>query len=455
MMNCKNTRLRQLQDITINKHHYHHPTRTSTNSHRLSLRHKCRNIGVVLLICYYMLSLLSTIRATATAYLHTTPPTTRRRTTATIAHTRSRLFGQGQVIGGFGRNCHYKSLLLSGRGGGSSHLGSRRMMMTTTTLSSGSTSTTEEHNSAAMFEVEQKFQLMKNNDGDIGGDIDSTTNQRIQQRLKELHFVPKKTIKFVDWYFDTNDNILSTQYDCWLRYRGLLKKEDEKGDNDVIVKGSWQLKKGQNDATSKTTVYQEIEGDEAVVASISVLIDNTKIIEGGVRDDDNNNVRGTNSPTTFDGYEIPKLPLDKLPNDQVKVGNLLIPFCRIVTTRSSWAFNGGDDGHDDTDFYGLDVDLDMTNSGYCVGEVEAVVEKEEDIPIAKERIQNLINEITQESNNDDNNSSSEKEKKKDKDSIPLGKLEHFLVNNRPDHYKACIESGSMQSKYNFKKNGNH
>ena len=374
-------------------------------------------------------------RVTAASFLQSQTRTNQR--TRTIRA----LFGQHSKWSdprGFGTNC----FVFSGGGGGRGQILCRYPTSTMTMAATAQSSSA----GTSMFEVEQKFQLMNDNDGDNGGDIDSTTNQRIQQRLKELHFVPKKTIKFVDWYFDTNDNILSTQYDCWLRYRGLLKKEDEKGEDDVIVKGSWQLKKGQNDATSKTTVYQEIEGDEAVVASISVLIDNTKIIEGGVRDDDNNNVSGTNSPTTFDGYEIPKLPLDKLPNDQVKVGNLLIPFCRIVTTRSSWAFNGGDDGHDDTDFYGLDVDLDMTNSGYCVGEVEAVVEKEEDIPIAKERIQNLINEITQESNNDDNNSSSEKEKKKDKDSIPLGKLEHFLVNNRPDHYKACIESGSMQLK---------
>ena len=287
-----------------------------------------------------------------------------------------------------------------------------------------------------MFEVEQKFQLMSDNDGDSGGDTTTTTTttNQIQQQLKELHFVPKKTIKFVDWYFDTNDTILSTQYDCWLRYRGLFKEKEEENEEDVIVKGSWQLKKGQNDATSKTTVYQEIEGDEAVVASITVLIDSKKAEKKA----DNDNVSGRSSrPTTFDGYEIPKLPLDNLSNDQVQVGNLLLPFCRIVTTRSSWAFNNNNNDNDG-DFRGLDVDLDMTNSGYCVGEVEAVVEKEADIPIAKERIQLLINQITHVDNND--NSS------KKKDTIPLGKLEHFLVNNRPDHYKACVESGSMQSK---------
>jgi hypothetical protein len=40
------------------------------------------------------------------------------------------------------------------------------------------------------------------------------------------------------------------------------------------------------------------------------------------------------------------------------------------------------------------VDLDATNTGYGVGEVETVVEDASDIAEAKERVQSLISRIT-------------------------------------------------------------
>ena len=300
---------------------------------------------------------------------------------------------------------------------------STRLMMTT--KSTGSPSVPEESQKESspspILEIEQKFQLL--------GD-----ENNIEQRLKELNFIPKQTIKFVDWYFDTDDIILSTK-DYWLRYRGLLSS-GHTDDESVVVKGSWQLKKGQNDPTSRTTVYKEIEGEKAVSTAISVLIDNS--INTQRSTEGNKKATGDDCNTTFDGFEIPKMPSSE---DHTDISCLLSPFCRIVTTRSSWVYNGEAADDSDNAYNGLDVDLDMTNSGYAVGEVEAVVEKDSEILNAKRRIQNLIDELTKSSR-----PPSLDDKKQREERPPLGKLEHFLVNHRPDHYKVCLESGSIQRK---------
>jgi thiamine-triphosphatase len=105
----------------------------------------------------------------------------------------------------------------------------------------------------------------------------------------------------------------------------------------------------------------------------------------------------------------------------------LVPFAKIETHRSSWMFDG-----DSEAYGGLTVDLDGTRYGYIVGEVEAVVYKVSDVPLAKDRIHSLVQQITE-----DQDTSTH---------IPVGKLEHYLIHNRPKHYKACVEGGSIQDK---------
>jgi adenylate cyclase class IV len=229
----------------------------------------------------------------------------------------------------------------------------------------------------SLLEVEQKFQLTDS------GDLES--------RLNNLGFVPKDTSMFVDWYFDTEKNYLSTQ-DCWLRFR-------EKGG-----KGRWELKRGRGHTSS--TVYEESEGEEAISIALSLAPETAK-------SDFGNN--------EFDGFEAPKLPIDE--------SHGLFPFCRLETTRSSWIVDPKVDGNI---YAGLGVDLDATNTGHSVGEVETVVETDGEVLEAKARVEALIAKLTENSGSDEGPA--------------VGKIEHFLMNYRPEHYDACVKSGVMQEK---------
>jgi thiamine-triphosphatase len=287
----------------------------------------------------------------------------------------------------------------------------------------------QEKKSKPQFEIEQKFQLLSS-----GRD-----NQAIEERLRQLNFENKGTIRFVDWYFDSEDVALSTR-DYWLRFRETENRRHE---------GTWQLKKGtsggQNSASSSTTVYIEIEGKDAISTALAELTHCTTsssyvaepIMDGSIGD-----------------FNTPEFPEDG-------AKELLAPFCRIVTTRSSWALKGvtNDDTiayninkadadlHLDPSLVGLTVDLDCTDTGFAVGEVEAVVESESDIPQAKLRIQFLVDKLKtargslEEVNSSNNNGCIG-------DGPAIGKLEHYLMIHRPDHYKACIQSGSIVGKNN-------
>lgn len=228
------------------------------------------------------------------------------------------------------------------------------------------------------LEVEQKFALL---DGNV---------TRVEARLMEIGFRKRGEKDMVDWYFDTPDpNWILTPRDCWLRYREV--------DTGAAL---WQLKRGRRHEGDGATVYEELEGDEAIEASLSVLantIESSMVLE------------------EFEGRPVPKLPRP--------LG--LVPFARIETHRSSWTFSDESEAYD-----GLTVDLDGTQYGYMVGEVEAVVSDESNVPLVKERIINLIRQIFPEQD-----ASSQ---------VPVGKLEHFLIRQRPEHYKACIEGGSIQ-----------
>jgi adenylate cyclase class IV len=226
------------------------------------------------------------------------------------------------------------------------------------------------------LEVEQKFQI--------------TDSTNLESKLKELGFSSKGSAMIVDWYFDNDKNYLTTR-DCWLRYR-------EKG-----KAGQWELKKGRGD--QGTTVYEELEGEQAYLAAASILeeaaLESTEIAK---RDQE----------TTLDGFQVPEIPLPK------SYG--LHPFCRLETKRSSWYTEASD-----SPYAGLSVDLDSTNTGHTVGEVEIVCDEAE-VEIGKKRVQTLIMELT---GNDGSDSST----------TAVGKLEHFLLNNRPEHYAACVASG--------------
>eukprot|EP00980_Cylindrotheca_fusiformis_P007547 scaffold1561_cov129-Cylindrotheca_fusiformis.AAC.39 len=231
------------------------------------------------------------------------------------------------------------------------------------------------------LEVEEKFQLS-----------DSTS---LESRLKELGFVPSAEVSFVDWYFDTERNQLTLQ-DCWLRFR---EKAGEKG--------KWELKRGRSSHHSSSTVYEETEGKEAVSIAVSMLPTDT-IVE-----------KRTSNVETYDGFAVPKFT-------GYENGIPFQPFCRLETRRSSWKVNPNELNNV---HFGLLVDLDETDTGHAVGEVEMVVEDEDGVADAKRRVRDLVIKLT--------------EGDRRQDSPTEGKLEHFLRTRRPQHYAACVKCGIL------------
>lgn len=225
-----------------------------------------------------------------------------------------------------------------------------------------------------VLEVEEKFSLMDRNMAEL------------EDRLRELGFRASEQVSMVDWYFD-NGNYDLLRQDCWLRWR------------ETAVDGQWQLKRGQV-KQSTTTVYQEIEGVQAVELACSLLPQRAEAGQG--------------RPTINCDHPIPLLPFPNLG---------LTPFARIVTQRSSWKVAAGK-------FRDLTVDLDATDFGYTVGEVEAVVEDKDATTSARKLVQarKLVHELIQETGG----SASGR---------VAGKLEYYLQRNCPDVFQICIDCG--------------
>lgn len=240
------------------------------------------------------------------------------------------------------------------------------------------------------LEVEQKFALLDRN------------MQDIKARLSQAGFELDTVKEMVDWYFDVEGSVL-TRHDCWLRYRQLLS-------SDTDQTGQWELKRGQpktiqskNEAgsteSSTLTVYEEIEGAAAVTTACSVPTSSSSFTTA-------------TSTSSFQDHLVPQLGV---------TNTGLEPFARIVTQRSTWKTT------DKCKWENLLVDLDTTDFGYAVGEVERVVHRQEDVEAARTQVQALIVEIC--------NGVSDP---------AVGKLEYFLKLNRPDMYQACVESGTIR-----------
>ena len=288
--------------------------------------------------------------------------------------------------------------------------------------------------SSKELEVEEKFVIGNN-------------AKQLQSRLMELGFVSKgEDTVFVDWYYDNQDCTLSTQ-DCWIRYRELIADEKEEGNNSR--KGQWQTKlsrhppsgssmteNGAAPSQSMATVYEETGGEEAVRVALSVLSSSSP---EKFRIDQS---RGQKFSKTkkIDGYPIPLLPIEENNDNNSDYG--LEPFCRLETTRSSWILPPNDSNSNKHKYYGLHVDLNITNTGHNVGEVETVVSQDHEIDIAKRRIQKLVLELTK-SKDDENDKDEETSTKQ---AVAIGKLEHYLIHNRPEHYAKCVEAGTIKAR---------
>jgi hypothetical protein len=198
--------------------------------------------------------------------------------------------------------------------------------------------------------------------------------------------------------------------------------------------GIWQLKKGQasddipsmsTTTTTTTTVYEEIEGIEAFNIAVSTIGEMNNASSSSFSSID----LGPQQPHhMFDGYQIPPVPLTDEPHN-------LEPFCRLETVRTSWVLvrpNDSIDDNNESDCNTLTIDLDKTDTGHTVGEVEMVVNTNEEVPKAKVHIRRVIDQILQGYNVDATQQQ------------PMGKLEHFLQNHRRWHYDACIQNGVLK-----------
>jgi adenylate cyclase class IV len=230
------------------------------------------------------------------------------------------------------------------------------------------------------IEVEQKF---------------TTTTQggSCTKVLQDLGFVSvrQKPVVMTDWYFD-DDNFSLLRRDRWLRHRALLVSavDDDPHEEPVetsgvetttttvtttALPGQWQLKVGSGSGSgSLTTVYTEIEGCEAIEEALSKLDgfnDNVPKLLEPVPDD---------NPLSVVGANEERAPV-YIPNSR------LTPFARIGTFRSSWT-------RPDELFRNINIDLDSTDFGYAVGEVEITVADESLVEQARERVQEVIQAIS-------------------------------------------------------------
>jgi hypothetical protein len=125
---------------------------------------------------------------------------------------------------------------------------------------------------------------------------------------------------------------------------------------------------------------------------------------------------GVECTSNYNTHDIPHL----------EGGDQLVPFARIQTFRTCWKATTTAN-----EFSGLKVDIDKADSGYRVGEVEALcdgVSSYEDFENEKEKIRKFVDLITRESESD-------------VEATPIGKLEFILMKEIPDLYDACVRAG--------------
>ena len=98
----------------------------------------------------------------------------------------------------------------------------------------------------------------------------------------------------------------------------------------------------------------------------------------------------------------------------------------------------------------LVVDLDTTDFGYAVGEVEAVVQRPDQVPAARAAIAEFLDTLLLRLyDNDDEEQDDENHDHGDGDQAPkaaaVGKLEYYLQTRRPDVYQIMVEAGVVPS----------
>jgi len=244
------------------------------------------------------------------------------------------------------------------------------------------------------WEVEQKFTI--------------PNPKQMMEQLKETGFVEVQQIEMVDWYFDVPPTYPLIRQDCWLRYRTVASGN-----------GRWELKRGNQienggDGKSKATVYEEIEGDQALLTCQRLI---TNSLQKNQRSDEKSGIENDSHHHFYEGQKVPMPPID-IPG--------LSPIARIVTHRSTWHPLEKDDSKN------LIVDLDTTDFGHAVGEVERLVTDKSQIETALQDLQAWLRDLLGEDAL--------------KGSPPMGKLECYLSTRRPEILEVLVDAGLMPAR---------
>jgi len=382
-------------------------------------------------------------------------------------------------------------LLLGLKGKSVAFVGKKRMRSAIFFLSSSPSS------SSSLVEVERKFIF--------------SNRSAIEDILRQENFALIQETTMVDWYFDcvedqndvgsSDDNnddadvddpcnysssdLPLIRQDHWLRYREILKQNNETYKNNELAK--WQLKRGNtqiannnsnnnnNNTKDGSTVYEEVEGIEAVQIAYSIIkksqLQTVRYPDSKKRVVATTLTTHATNDTLLDGYDIPVFPIRSIGYD-------LTPLARIETRRFSWkkpnSLSSATNNKLTTKmtnvntthslFSTLTIDLDSTPDGYNVGEVEIIVDDEyienslmskdeakmNDSPErfivqAQEEIEQFLR-ILYRSDKTDHEIENEETTlipELTQYQPPMGKLEHFLFHHRPRTYNKCIRMGAF------------
>jgi CYTH domain len=294
---------------------------------------------------------------------------------------------------------------------------------------------------STVLEVEQKFSLtrvdvtilqerLRRLGFDTHSKSEEFTNVDCQSRAYEQH-----APTMIDWYYDLDrkSHPMLMSHDYWLRFRQVQASYPDGGSIGSST-GQWQLKRGtrhDHHSGGATTVYEELTGTDALNAASLLLQSFERLTTDPVHSSDD-------SLSQQWGHDAVAPPLT-LGNHQ------LIPFARISTRRQSWTRSPdwNNSSYEASNCllpmlqgtpYLIQVDLDTTDFGYGVGEVEVVVANSGEVSKIRDLIRQLSEYFGQETAVAEASSTA----------ITVGKLEYYLQRYRRDLYQVCIDAGTMK-----------
>ncbi|XP_063313215.1 thiamine-triphosphatase-like [Pelobates fuscus] len=188
----------------------------------------------------------------------------------------------------------------------------------------------------------------------------------VEDQLLTLGAVLQDEMKFQDSYYDSPDLRL-TLADMWLRKRA----------------DSWELKhplvRGARGLNGTSTQYQELNNEAEIICRVSEEL-------------------GVPCPHNLESLQLEE-------------------FARFVTTRRKFLLP-----LDDNSNHNVVVDLDMTDFGFAVGEVEVLVQTKEEVQSALVKVDDICKKLGVFSISP----------------VP-GKMSTFLKRNREEHYRKLLE----------------